>query len=105
MGRNLLIICSLSLALLFGAAHASLRVDIDPDVARKDILTPGWQSWKIHQGTSASERFDEITVTLRSTGDPLIADWWKGGYDTHATLASDGVFVRGGAMQMSIHGL
>ena len=31
-----------------------------------------------------------------SPGSTLSAGWWKGGYDTRATLASDGVFVKGG---------
>src|SRR5262245_2189466 len=76
------------------SARAALKVDLDPDVDRKDILTPGCASWKIADGTTASQKFGDLTITLRGIGGPLAADWWRRGYDFRSSFASDGAYVR-----------
>ncbi|MFT3780594.1 MAG: hypothetical protein QM790_01175 [Nibricoccus sp.] len=78
---------------------ASLTVDINPATDRKDVLTEGYANWSVQEGTQVSKKFGEITVTLRpgrSGGNGLVPFMWKGGYDTGATVASDGVTVKDG---------
>jgi hypothetical protein len=80
-------------------ARASLKVDLNPDGDRRDVLTADAENWRFAEAPSATKTFGPITVTIRQSGpvgSALAANWWKGGYDTHATLASDGVFVKGG---------
>jgi hypothetical protein len=89
-----------------------LRVDLNPATDRKDILTKSTDNWNVPDGPEATKTFGTITVTLRragTVGSGLTANWWKRGYDTDATMASDGVFVkdgaRGGQIGMVIRGL
>src|SRR5262249_20738794 len=93
-------------------AAGALRVDLHPNVQRSDILTPGWENWKVPEGPSASAKFGAVTVTLRkagAVGTGLATSWWKPGFDYPATMASDGVFVkdgdRGGQLEIVLRGL
>ena len=101
------------LACVFGAVPASaatpLRVDLNPDNGRKDVLTRGWADWRVGDGATASFKYDHITVRFRAAAKggakQLGAAMWKGGYDTGATLASDGLVARGGQVEMVVSGL
>ncbi len=112
--RRIVAIAAIAIQISIHSANAAerLRVDIGPDNDRKDILTPGWENWKIAPAKSASKSFGAITIILRpvgGVGSGLAANWWKGGIDYGATLTSDGVFVadgdRGGQLEMAISGL
>lgn len=88
------------------------RVDLNPVTDRKDVLTPGWSNWAVEEGMQASSKFEEVKVTLRQVGKDgagLAGVMWKGGYDTGATVASDGVTVKdgdkGGAIELVLSGL
>src|SRR5262252_5179268 len=78
-------------------ATAGPRVDLNQDNGRGDVLSPGWDNWRIPDGPSASKKFGEVTVTLRAVGDnaKLTTGWWKPGFDYPARMASDGVIVAG----------
>lgn len=83
----------------------ALRVDLNSDGARSDVRTPGWENWAPKAGTSATQTFGKLTVTLRAR-DGFSVAWWKAGYDTGATLASDGVFLKGmGRLELVFTGL
>jgi hypothetical protein len=94
-------------------ARASLKVDLNPDNKRSDVLTPEWADWRVRDGVATDSRtFGPITVTLRQSGPAgqgLTADWWKPGLDYPAHMASDGAFVKGGekggTLEMVIAGL
>ncbi|MBB6050783.1 pectate lyase family protein [Armatimonas rosea] len=83
----------------------ALRVDLNSDGARGDVRTPGWENWAPKAGTSATQTFGKLTVTLRAQ-DGFSVGWWKAGYDTGATLTSDGVMVKGaGKLELAFSGL
>jgi hypothetical protein len=88
------------ICVLASSSFASgLRLDLNPVTDRKDVLTPGWANWAVKEGMRSSESFGKITVTLRKAGrvgSGLAGFMWKGGYDTGATVASDGVTVKDG---------
>jgi hypothetical protein len=50
------------------AANAQLRVDINQDNGRSDVLAPGWVSWRVQQKETAAARFGDVTATLRAVG-------------------------------------
>jgi hypothetical protein len=101
------------LACVFVAVQTSaappLRVDLNPDNGRKDVLTPGWADWRVGDGAAAPFKQDNIAVRFRAAAKggakQLGGAMWKGGYDTGATLASDGFVAQGGAVEMVISGL
>src|SRR4051794_29478619 len=87
------------------AVHAALKVDLSPDNGRKDVLTPRIENWTLKDGPSATQKFaDGVTVTLRARSGELTTPWFKGGYDTGATLASDGVAAKD-KLELVISGL
>lgn len=97
---------------IFSAGAHPIRVDLNPVTERKDVLTPGWTNWAVPEGTQATQQFGSVTVTLRKAsnqGAGLTGVMWKGGYDTGATVASDGVTVKdgdkGGAIELVLSGL
>jgi hypothetical protein len=109
-------ICALLLASLGLPAAtlkaAALKVDVKPDTNRKDAITPMWENWMVKDGPQETRSFGNVTVTLRpvgSVGSGLSAGLWKPGYETKATVASDGVMVKdgnkGGALELVFHGL
>jgi len=88
------------------AAAAGPRVDLSPDNSRGDVLSPGWENWRVAEKESASAKFGEVTVTLRAV-DPsakLATVWWKPGFDHPARMASDGVIVSG-KLELVLSGL
>jgi hypothetical protein len=87
------------------ASAAPLRVDINPDNGRNDARTKDWQDWRVG-GKQQAFKVDGVTVAFRPAGAKKIsADMWKGGYDTGATLSSDGLVAQGGGVEMVISGL
>lgn len=97
----------------FVTEQTPLRIDINLDTDRKDVLTPHAENWRIADGPNASFTSGDLTIILRragTVGSGLTTDWWKAGYDSGvAQMASDGVFItggeRGGQMEIVIHGL
>lgn len=85
---------------------AGPRVDVNPDMARADILSPGWDNWRVPDGPTATATFGGITVTLRAVGPvaKLSGGWWKPGFDHPARMASDGVTVAG-KLEIVLRGL
>jgi hypothetical protein len=79
------------------SAAAGPRVDLNQDVARGDVLSPGWENWRVPEGASASAKFGSVTVTLKAVdaNGKLATGWWKPGFDYPARMASDGVVVNG----------
>lgn len=89
---------------LAAIAGATVRVDINPDNGRKDEQTAGWTNWAVRDGASASGEFGGIKVTLRATPG-FATGLWKPGLDYGVTMAMDGVYVKGGALEMVLAGL
>lgn len=82
------------------AAAAPLRVDLNLDQDRKDILSAGVENWSIPDGAEAARSFGDVEIVIRASGKDgaaLKGAWWKAGYDHGATLASDGVVASPGA--------
>src|SRR5262245_58827159 len=101
--RSLVVICSLVLTPV--VAHAQLRVDLNQDNGRGDVLAPGWTSWRVQEKETASARFGDVTATLRAVGPgaKLATAWWKPGFDYPARMASDGVVS--GKLELVLRGL
>lgn len=95
------------LLLLFAAvpAFAGPRVDLNQDNGRGDVLSRGWDNWRIPERASAAANFGDIAVTLRAVGQDakLAAGWWKPGFDHPARMASDGVTAP--ALELVLSGL
>src|SRR5262245_43125145 len=98
-------------ALLFtcaaaGFAPAGPRVDLNPDIPRGDVLSPGGENWRVPEAATAQRKFGDVTVTLRAIGPnaKLATGWWKPGFDHPARMASDGVTVPGG-LELVLRGL
>ena len=108
MSHRSLIVFSLTCALAWTcAARAALplRVDINPDNGRSDARSKGWQDWRAG-GKQETYKSDGVTVSFRAVGAKKISiDMWKGGYDSGATLASDGLVAQGGGVEMVVSGL
>src|SRR5437867_2199524 len=53
---------------LFGsiADGAPLRIDLNPDNGRKDVMTVGWQNWQIKEAPSVTQSFGGVNVTLKA---------------------------------------
>ncbi|MFT3786537.1 MAG: hypothetical protein QM770_10270 [Tepidisphaeraceae bacterium] len=101
-----------SLCLLAALASASIasadavRVDINEDNDRKDVLTRGAVNWTIgldNPTASTCDLGNGIKARL-STKGRLKGVTWKGGLDTGATLACDGVTTRG-TLTLTLTGL
>ena len=89
-------------------ARAAVKVDLSINQSRSDILTRGWENWLVKDGPSASRSFDGVAVTLRGDGGAVSGGWWKPGIGAGATMASDGVFVKGArkvALEIVLDGL
>jgi len=101
-----------SLLSLFGfllvplVADAGVRVDINQDNGRGDVLAPGWTSWRVQEKDTTSATFGNVTATLRAFGPnaKLTTAWWKPGFDFPARMASDGVIVAG-KLELVLQGL
>lgn len=96
---RLFLFLSAFMALFSHPAWGALKVDINPDNNRKDVLTVGFENWAVKVGPTASAEFNGIKVTLRkvgSQGTGLAIGWWKGGLDDGVTKANDGAYVKDG---------
>jgi hypothetical protein len=82
------------------ARSAPLRVDVNINQQRSDILTREWENWLIPDGgTKAEQQFGAVKASLIAADDGTLAGvWWKGGLPRGATVASDGVTVKNGTM-------
>ena len=97
-------------ACVAATAHAEpLKVDLNPPDNRKDLLTPHWENWALHEGATESRAFGSVTVTLRAaTNSTLSPILFKGLLDYGATMAADGVVVKmpaNGGIDMALSGL
>lgn len=88
-------LCLLPLLSLCSALCAApLRVDFNTDVNRGDVKTAEWENLRIPAQNSAQFAFGSITLQIDlkdDTSSKLESTWWKRGYDTGATLSSDGI--------------
>jgi hypothetical protein len=93
------------------AAAAAVKIDLGPKSDRKDVLTRNAENWLVADGASATAHIGNVTCTLRpgSTGGTLAGALWKGGLDTGATLATDGILVKGAGgpaeLELTLSGL
>jgi hypothetical protein len=95
--------CLVSTLLLACGSASAQTIDLAPDNGRRDAVTPDAVSWIIKEGPASSLVVGEVTLTLASTDGPLKPFLWKGGIDTGATLACDG--VRGKSLSLTLTGL
>jgi hypothetical protein len=98
----------LAVAVINGKAAAQIRVDLGPEVGRKDTAAPHWQEWEVPRGQSATREFGPVRVTLSAAGKAgasLAGEWYKPSLETGAAVAADGVAVQGGQIDMTINGL
>src|SRR5262245_5990073 len=88
------------------ATAAGPRVDLNQDNGRGDVLSPGWENWRVPDGPSATTKLGDLAVTLRAVGPgaKLATGWWKPGFDYPARMASDGVVVSG-KLELVLRGL
>ncbi|MAT68589.1 MAG: pectate lyase [Planctomycetaceae bacterium] len=88
---------------------AEIAVDLSLTSRRKDTRTPGWHTWEVADGPSATATFDGVEITLTAKNGDLKGDWYKPGLVTGATLLTDGVVVVDGSgprvLEMTIAGL
>jgi len=84
-------------------AAAGPRVDLNQDTPRGDVVSPGWDNWRVPDAPTARAKFGGLTFTLRTVGK-LGTAWWKPGFDYSARMASDGVVVPG-RVELVIGGL
>src|SRR5580765_3951089 len=108
----LVLACACLLAQPLARAAGAMRVDINPDNDRRDVLTRGWTDWRLGNGVGAPLELGDVKVSFRLSDraaaggatTPITADMWKGGFDSGATMASDGLIARG-TIEMVISGL
>ncbi|MEO6436682.1 MAG: T9SS C-terminal target domain-containing protein [Tepidisphaeraceae bacterium] len=98
---SLLVLCT---SITFVAA--SLRVDINADNDRRDMLSPSGENWRFSESRDASKTFDAVTATLRNAGTGKLEPvGWKGGIDSGALLTTDGVANPEGGIEIVLTGL
>ena len=99
----------LSLCVAAAARAEGIKVDLNPPDNRKDLLTPHWDNWSLHEGAVQSHTFGDVTVTLRAAGNGTLSPiLFKGLLDYGATMATDGVAVKSpanGGIDLAISGL
>ncbi|HWC59600.1 MAG TPA: thrombospondin type 3 repeat-containing protein [Verrucomicrobiae bacterium] len=97
-------------ACVAATAHSEpVKVDLNPPDNRKDLLTPHWENWALHEGATASRTFGGVTVTLRAAKNSSLSPiLFKGLLDYGATMATDGVAVKtpaNGGIDLALSGL
>ncbi|BET67161.1 hypothetical protein ASA1KI_20790 [Opitutales bacterium ASA1] len=93
----------------FVAASASqgpIRVDLNMDTDRRDVLSIETVNWRIRaESENRLELPGGASATLRVVdGSPAAAEWWKAGLDFPARLATDGVCAAS-ALELRFSGL
>lgn len=91
-----------------GVTAAPLRVELNGDNGRRDVVTRGWQDWRVADGADAATMVGGLRLGLRAAGTDakFAAGWWTRGFDFGATLASDGISVTGeDGLELVIEGL
>jgi hypothetical protein len=87
----------------------SLRLDVSPDFNRSDNVSRRFDNWLVDDGRRATLTVEDVEFTLEPLGDRamLRGDWWKGGLDYDAAMASDGITTEGVAdgLRLTIRGL
>jgi hypothetical protein len=104
MRRTLLALVASALPSL--ACASPILVDIGQENGRRDVLTRGAINWIVPKDGKpelTKDLGEGITATLTSSA-PLEGVLWKGGLDTGATLACDGVRATA-AVRLAISGL
>jgi hypothetical protein len=82
-----------AIGLVVGTGRAApLRVDLNPNNGRGDVITPRWENWPFDPARP-SRTFAGVAVTLRSPS-PMAVRWYKPLLVHGATLTSDGVAAR-----------
>ena len=80
------------------SAEPVVRVDVNPPEPRRDVQTPGWESWPWEAGLKAAKSFGPVQITLRThPSNRLEVLWVKGFLDEGVRLGSDGLWVAGPA--------
>src|SRR3954469_9622749 len=106
--RNVLVPGLLAVAMFSAEARAEIRVDLGPNMGRKDTAAPHWQAWEIADSPSVTREFGPLKVTLSATGEgrpSLVGHWYKSGLEYGAAMAADGLTVQGGQIPINIDGL
>lgn len=93
-----------------GNSPTGIVVDLNPDNGRSDIRTKFASNWTIKPGLSSEFSSEQLQARIVSANDgvgELNWGWWKAGYDSGATLCSDGVVPQrpGDGIVLSIDGL
>ncbi len=98
-------------SLLLHPIHAKpVRVDLNPQQERPDILTHEWENWSLPTDVVSAERdFGSVKVVLMAGNSAkLTTFWWKAGLAHGASMASDGVMVStpgSSSMKLVLRGL
>jgi hypothetical protein len=91
-----------------------LRIDLGMNTGRSDTAAPGWTEWQVPDGPEATRDFDGIRITLRAAGQGAAGEegspqlrgaWSKKLLATGAWMASDGVTLERGHLEIQFDGL
>ena len=109
------LIAAFVMAWLFAGAvdcHARpLRIDLSMQTGRSNTSSAGWHEWQIDQGQEMARDVQGLQITLRAIGTDaqVQGEWYKAGFATGATIATDGVMVENGSgpaqLEVEIRGL
>lgn len=106
--KSILAACCIA-GIAASAGADAVRVDVGQENGRRDHLTPKALNWQIKGGEATSfDLGNGVKAALSAVGgkSALNPVFWKGGLDTGATLATDGVSVtEGGRLRLTISGL
>ncbi len=84
-------------------------IDFNPDNGRSDVRTPILTNWPIASGSTVQQTIEGIQVTINAVGNSdaeFQFGWWKAGYDSGATLCSDGISTKsnGDGLEITLQG-
>ena len=93
-----------------GRAQEPLWIDFNPDNGRSDVLSDYAFNWPVGTCSVTERTLSNTQFQLRPVGGEhaeLTFGWWKAGYDSGATLCSDGVttVAAGESIELKITGL
>jgi hypothetical protein len=98
LSLSFLLLVFLGPGISLATADSPQRIDVSPKFDRRDHLSRNWQNWLAAPDQDANFELNGVEFSIQGAGDepaPLKADWWKGGLDHDAAMASDGVYVEG----------